>query len=225
MRAKLTKISKELTDAGVFRIAMDYGIDVDDVSLTIDMRGFDNLHETLRLVADHVVGRDKSAPPEPTKAILSNPATIVFFDDGTKVVTKAHDGDWYDPVFGIMACAVRKLTRNRGHAVDEWEDVIGYLAGNLSCPDDMRLLADVLGATADALDLDGVMDEVNRIDAANVGTEPATKAATVTDSSILSASTATYDRISVVEDRVEEVIRERERTRQTIRDLVERGEL
>lgn len=151
---------------------------------------------------------------KPTKVIINDPATVVFFDDGSKTVTKAKHGDEYDPLFGIMACVLRKVGRNRV-TIDSWEPVIGFLADSLADADECRLVADMLNATADALELDGVMEAMEEYDARNA--EPVTTVS---------------DRIAEMSHRIDEDIKkldqrlnEYERTRQTIRNLVDRGEL
>ena len=151
---------------------------------------------------------------KPTKVIINDPATVVFFDDNSKMVTKAKDGDEYDPLFGIMACVLRKVGRNRV-TIDMWEPVIGFLADNLADADECRLVADMLNATADALDLKGVMEDIEEYDARNA--EPAT---TVSDR-ISEMSRTIGEDIEKLDQRLNEF----ERTRQTIRNLVDRGEL
>lgn len=150
---------------------------------------------------------------KPTKVIINDPATVVFFD-GSKTVTKAKHGDEYDPLFGIMACILRKVGRNRV-SIDMWEPVIGFLADNLADADECRLVADMLNATADALDLKGVMENIEEYDARNA--EPAT---TVSDR-ISEMSRIIGEDIEKLDQRLNEF----ERTRQTIRNLVDRGEL
>lgn len=114
---------------------------------------------------------DELCKPKPKRVILNAPATIVFFSDGSKVVSKAHGGDTFDPVFGIMACALRKTSNNR-ESIDVWEPVIGYLASFLGDADDCRIVARMLEATADALELDGVADAVAECDATEYGGDP-----------------------------------------------------
>lgn len=153
---------------------------------------------------------------KPTKVIINDPATVVFFD-GSKTVTKAKHGDEYDPMFGIMACVLRKVGRNRV-TIDSWEPVIGFLADYLTDAKECRLVADMLNATADALELDGVMEDIEEYDARS--TEPE-QVGTVSD------------RISEDNDpehkafikKLDKRLNEFERTRQTIRNLVDRGEL
>lgn len=150
---------------------------------------------------------------KPSKVIINDPATVVFFDDNSKTVTKAKHGDEYDPLFGIMACVLRKVGRNRV-TIDMWEPVIGFLADFLADADECRLIADMLTTTADALELDGVMDAIEEYDSrAEEPEEP-------------------IERIRIMRERIDEdikrlddVLHEHERTRQTIRNLVDRGEL
>lgn len=134
---------------------------------------------------------------KPSKVIINDPATVVFFDDNSKTVTKAKWGDSYDPLFGIMACALRKVGRNRV-SIDSWEPVIEFLADYLADADECRTIADMLYATADALELDGVMDDVEEYDARTV------------------AKATSYGEREHVGY---------ERTRQTIRNLIDMGEL
>lgn len=99
--------------------------------------------------------------PKPNKVICNKPATIVFFDDGTKVVTKAHDGDAYDWVADIAFCCLRKALRNRNF--DRYEKQVRKLVDKVyeRDPHDMSKMSDELRAigkalimTADALEVD-----------------------------------------------------------------------
>lgn len=49
------------------------------------------------------------------KAIFNNPATIVFWQDGTKTVVKCTDGEPYDPEKGLMAAIAKKAFGNLGN--------------------------------------------------------------------------------------------------------------
>lgn len=156
-------------------------------SITIDHHFYDGPRTMTTLTAETIGFTDKNffeallawagyrglidAKPAPKKVILNAPATIVFFSDGSKVVSKAHGGDTFDPVFGIMACALRKTSNNR-ESIDVWEPVIGYLASFLGDADDCRIVARMLEATADALELDGVADAVAECDATEYGGDP-----------------------------------------------------
>lgn len=45
------------------------------------------------------------------KVVYSNPATIVFWSDDTKTVSKCHGGDKYSPEAGLAICVNKKLCR------------------------------------------------------------------------------------------------------------------
>lgn len=94
---------------------------------------------------------DGEGLPVMEKAIFNGPATIALWADSTKTVSKARGGDEYDPLFGLLACILRKLTRNRGHAVDEFEGMLREIAGNISSPDDIDGLIDFCMLTLDIL--------------------------------------------------------------------------
>lgn len=51
---------------------------------------------------------------------FSGPATIVFFEDGTKAVIKCRDGDEYDINLGVSWAICKKVARDRGLTVKEF---------------------------------------------------------------------------------------------------------
>ena len=146
---------------------------------------------------------DNDAPSAET-VIVNGPATVVMWDDGTKTVSKLRDGDEWDPLFGIIACIVRKLTRNRGHAVSESEDLIGAIAADIQSEEDLDDLIDYGNFVLDVLE-------------------------TLRESSPLwmpiLGDGDHDDEDQPHEMSAEDAVREREMTRQAIRDLVDRGEL
>lgn len=162
---------------------------------------------------------DDSDDPKPTKVIINDPATVVFFESGDKMVAKAKDGDEYDPLFGIMACALRKVGKNRVR-IDAWEPVIDFLSSYLADAKECRVIADMLNTTADALELDGVMDAMEEYDARN--TEPE-QTSTATTSDRISEDNDPEHKAFI--EKLDQRFNEFERTRQTIRNLVDRGEL
>lgn len=131
--------------------AVGYGVTVNQI-----------LEELSRWGVEHGYAERKDSD-KPEKVILNDPATVVFFKDGTKAVAKAKDGDEYDPLFGIMACALRKTGKNRVR-IDEWEPVIDFLSSYIADAKECRAIADMLNTTADALELDGVMDAIEDFD-------------------------------------------------------------
>lgn len=155
--------------------------------------------------------------------IFHDPATILFWEDGTKTVSKCHDGDEYDPLFGIMASVVRKVTKNRGHGVDAWEPIIAFLADYLADADECRTLAEVLNLTANAMELDGVAEGMAAYDKRTE--EPKQEEKPEEPKPEKEKDEAEHTR-RVISDVLEYGANHGyERTRQVIRDLVDRGEL
>lgn len=171
-------------------------------------RATGSIRHLLGIKAD---GNNAAHTPAPKRVIINDPATVVFFESGDKAVAKAKGGDEYDPLFGIMACALRKVGKNRV-TIDSWEPVIGFLADYLADAKECRVIADMLNTTADALELDGVMDAMEEYDERNEQGD--------------TACLRTFDEATTkgIKD-LEEVLHGRERTRQRIRDLIDRGEL
>lgn len=50
----------------------------------------------------------------PEKVIFNNPATIVYWHDGTKTVVRCQDGDVYDEREGFLLCCAKKLMGDGG---------------------------------------------------------------------------------------------------------------
>lgn len=45
-----------------------------------------------------------------TEVIYNNPATVVFWSDGTKTMAKCHPEDLYSPETGLLMAVMKKLT-------------------------------------------------------------------------------------------------------------------
>ena len=59
------------------------------------------------------------------KVIFNEPATIVFFEDGTKTVVKCQKGDTFDPEKGLAMAISKKALGNKGNyykVIDKWTD-------------------------------------------------------------------------------------------------------
>ena len=52
--------------------------------------------------------------PEIKNIIFNDPATIVFWEDGTKTVVKCQDGDEFDPEKGLAMAIVKRAYGNKG---------------------------------------------------------------------------------------------------------------
>lgn len=59
-------------------------------------------------------------PNEIKKVIFNDPATIVFWNDGTKTVVKAHDEE-FDPEKGLAMAISKKLLGNKGNYYNEFK--------------------------------------------------------------------------------------------------------
>lgn len=51
----------------------------------------------------------------PERVIYNDPATIVFWKDGTKTVVKCMEGDTYNPEVGLAMCVCKKLYGSKYH--------------------------------------------------------------------------------------------------------------
>lgn len=54
----------------------------------------------------------QSKNPKIQRAIFNNPATIVYWTDGTKTVVKCSDGDTYSKESGLAMCFMKKMHGN-----------------------------------------------------------------------------------------------------------------
>ena len=60
----------------------------------------------------------KLAAPTVERVIYNDPATVVYWGDGTKTVVICHDGDVYDERTGFLLCCAKKLFGNTGRYND-----------------------------------------------------------------------------------------------------------
>ena len=61
-----------------------------------------------------IYGMSYSHIPEIKNVIFNDPATIVFWEDGTKTVVKCQDGDEFDPEKGLAMAIAKKAYGNKG---------------------------------------------------------------------------------------------------------------
>ncbi len=62
---------------------------------------------------------------KPTKIIFNNPATIVYWEDGTRTTVKCHSEDKFDPEKGLAMALIKKVSGNSGafnEILKEWLD-------------------------------------------------------------------------------------------------------
>ena len=65
-------------------------------------------------ILNSTYGIGSSHIPEIKNVIFNNPATIVFWEDGTKTVVKCQDGDEFDPEKGLAMAIAKKAYGNKG---------------------------------------------------------------------------------------------------------------
>lgn len=58
------------------------------------------------------------------RVIFNNPATIVFWKDGTKTVVKANGDDAFNPEVGLMACFTKKALGNKYEYYGKFNKII-----------------------------------------------------------------------------------------------------
>lgn len=51
--------------------------------------------------------------PNPVKTIFNPPATIVYFDDGDKAISKCDKHDKFSPETGFLMCCMKKYVGNK----------------------------------------------------------------------------------------------------------------
>ena len=59
------------------------------------------------------------------KVIFNDPATIVYWKDGTKTVVKCQEGDTYDKEKGLAMCVTKKFFGNKGNFNKVFNKFIG----------------------------------------------------------------------------------------------------
>ena len=72
------------------------------------------LRNTYRNILNSTYGIGSLRIPEIKNVIFNDPATIVFWEDGTKTVVKCQDGDEFDPEKGLAMAIVKKAYGNKG---------------------------------------------------------------------------------------------------------------
>ena len=70
---------------------------------------------TLQYSKFYVRNLSSSHIPEIKNVIFNDPATIVFWEDGTKTVVKCQDGDEFDPEKGLAMAIAKKAYGNKGN--------------------------------------------------------------------------------------------------------------
>ena len=79
------------------------------------------LENWIKFDKDYIIDRKEDIK----KVIFNDPATIVYWKDGTKTVVKCQDGDVYDKEKGLAMAIVKKLFGNKGNYNKVFKKYIG----------------------------------------------------------------------------------------------------
>lgn len=72
--------------------------------------------------------------PNIKKVIFNNPYTIVIWNDGTKTIVRAQDGDNFDTEKGLAMAISKKAFGNNGNYYDEFKKWLEKAEGNGNVP-------------------------------------------------------------------------------------------
>lgn len=86
-----------------------YGIPVEAVQRT---RLSDDFVAGWNAAANHFQTPPAPALPRPVNVIFNGPATVVYWDDGTKTVVKCQPGDTFSAETGLMAAMLKRYMGN-----------------------------------------------------------------------------------------------------------------
>ena len=76
-----------------------------------------------RNMLNSIYGTNPYYRPEIKNVIFNDPATIVFWTDGTKTVVKCQEGDEFDPEKGLTMAIAKKVYSNKGsycNVIKKW---------------------------------------------------------------------------------------------------------
>lgn len=117
-------------------------------------------------ILNSTYGIGSSCIPEIKNVIFNDPATIVFWEDGTKTVVKCQDGDEFDPEKGLAMAIVKKAYGNKGsycNKLKKWlpkEEPVDDTNRSIFVPKEFTFTADIdklsksfMKGVSDALDV------------------------------------------------------------------------
>lgn len=167
---------------------------------------------------------DEAELPQPFSIIYDGDLTAITWDDGTVTRTHRQSDDKYDPLLGTLNCIVRKLTDNEGHGVDVFEQTMTDVAKYVQSEDD---LDEIIEAYEIALDTLYVLRSSKPKWLPQLGEdEPEEPSPTFrVDDSAITTGHVVSDKTTQLEERIDQLTREREAMRQKVRDLIDAGEL
>lgn len=127
-----------------------------EYDVTITMANGATLRDAVEYICDYLgIWQDDARP---TRVLVNDIATIVFWSDGTKSVTKRREGDRNNHELALLNCYWRHRERNRGRSDAHYEDNvrIGRLVDEMRNTYEMRDVAKCLEFLADAYDIEAM---------------------------------------------------------------------
>lgn len=87
----------------------------------LDQRPTVRLECTVKNPLDFSKSENKRIPEflRHTRVIYNYPATVVYWEDGTRTVVKCDERDRYDPKYGVALCFVKKALGNTSRALND----------------------------------------------------------------------------------------------------------
>lgn len=93
----------------------DMCIDIDSFEVETALK---NPFQNLERYGFKIISDTRNRVPEIKNVKFHDPATIVFWADGTKTVVKCGDEDTFDPEKGLAMAIAKKALGNKGHYFD-----------------------------------------------------------------------------------------------------------
>lgn len=102
-------------------------VDAENFSIT-DRPNADPIVELCgRFLCDDIIGNHEQKDAQLKKVLFHDPATIVFWADGTKTVVKCQPGDTFDPLTGFLMAFYKKACGNKGNYNNALKKIVpGY---------------------------------------------------------------------------------------------------
>ena len=97
-----------------------------DIDLTFSSRPTtDKKKEAKRPVDSFATKQSANRRVKIKDVIFSDPATVVFWSDGTKTVVKTRGGEKYDKEKGLAMAIIKKITGNAGNYYEIFKEWCG----------------------------------------------------------------------------------------------------
>lgn len=113
------------------------------------------IHQGRRVNVDYNAYRASGVSVNPFEikdVIFNNPATIVFWADGTKTVVKCQEDDIYDEEVGLALCFAKKALGNKSNFNNVFKKWVPEVQSDYVYQGTVELSQDIRCSAADALE-------------------------------------------------------------------------